>query len=396
MTSLFWIWVAGMLVLAVGLVVRPLYKGGTDSVISGQQRNLGLLQQQLAEYQQQVTDGLLSHSDFELHKQELLQRLSIESMGAENQTLVHGKGRWMIPLLLIFLPLTTLSLYAMLGEPFAMTKAVQQQQAQQNQSEIAANINKLISHLSQTPDDWNAWLMLGRGYLYLEQYPKAVEVFGKLKQWQPQSVDVLLLYAESVALTQQGQLSGDAVEPIQQAIALEPTNNNALWLAGALALEQGMQDAAIGYWQQLVKQLPADSEAIQKVQQALAMASSTLNPSTPSIAIKLEVSIAAAVLAQAKPDQTVFIYAQALNGPKMPLAIVKKTVKDLPLSIELNDSMAMQPGMSLAQFDAVKLVARLSASGNATPQAGDFIGSTEVQLPVNDQAIHLIIEHLLQ
>jgi cytochrome c-type biogenesis protein CcmH len=80
---------------------------------------------------------------------------------------------------------------------------------------------------------------------------------------------------------------------------------------------------------------------------------------------------------QAKPEDTVFIYAQAHSGPKMPLAIIRKQVKDLPLTVSLSDADAMMPAMKLSTFKAARLLARISNSGNAMPQPGDLIGTIE-------------------
>jgi cytochrome c-type biogenesis protein CcmH len=73
----------------------------------------------------------------------------------------------------------------------------------------------------------------------------------------------------------------------------------------------------------------------------------------------------------------VFIFAQAAQGPKMPLAIVRKQVKDLPYPFSLDDSMAMSPAMKISSFPDVVVAARVSKSGNAMPQAGDLEGTSK-------------------
>jgi cytochrome c-type biogenesis protein CcmH len=150
-------------------------------------------------------------------------------------------------------------------------------------------------------------------------------------------------------------------------------------------------------------QLPPESDGSKQVQQMIAeLAAQEANTeadagtaSQASVAIttriQVSVDIAPAQKAGTQPQQTVFIYAQALNGPKMPLAIVRKKLADLPLTVELNDSMAMQPGMHLADFKRLKIVARVSKSGDAIPKTGDLIGSSELNVTSDTQAISLLI-----
>jgi cytochrome c-type biogenesis protein CcmH len=102
------------------------------------------------------------------------------------------------------------------------------------------------------------------------------------------------------------------------------------------------------------------------------------------------VSLSPKLQKAAAAEDTVFIYAQALSGPKMPLAIVRKHVSDLPLAVSLNDSMAMMPNMKLSNFASVKLLARISKSGNAMTQPNDLIGIIE-QVDLTDKSIHKII-----
>jgi len=149
--------------------------------------------------------------------------------------------------------------------------------------------------------------------------------------------------------------------------------------------------------------LPPGSEPRQEIESLLTrIADNTLktptqNQSEPvqqgkvsDLAVSIQVSLAPELLKSTSPEETVFIYAQALSGPKMPLAIVRKQVSDLPLTVSLNDSMAMMPNMKLSNFANVKLLARISKSGNAMTQPGDLIGSID-QVALTDKKPHKII-----
>ncbi|MEY3881870.1 MAG: c-type cytochrome biosis protein CcmI, partial [Pseudomonadota bacterium] len=192
-------------------------------------------------------------------------------------------------------------------------------------------------------------------------------------------------------------------ELINKALSLEPDNLNALWLGGMAKAQQGDAPTAIKLWKKLAASLPPGSEPRQEIESLLTRIADN-TPKTPTqsqsepaqqdkvsdLAVSVQVSLAPELLKSTSPEETVFIYAQALSGPKMPLAIVRKQVSDLPLTVSLNDSMAMMPNMKLSNFANVKLLARISKSGNAMTQLGDLIGSID-QVTLTDKKAHKII-----
>jgi cytochrome c-type biogenesis protein CcmH len=173
-----------------------------------------------------------------------------------------------------------------------------------------------------------------------------------------------------------------------KALTIEPNNLNGLWFAAMANAQHGDKKTAVGYLRKLEAVLPADSPDKQQIHELIvnsesALANATSAPASKSaassgVSVAIQVSLAAELQADAKPDDTVFIYAQALSGPKMPLAIVRKQVKDLPLSASLSDAQSMLPNMKLSSFKQVRLLARISKSGNPMPQAGDLIGVIEL------------------
>lgn len=382
-----------MLAVALLLLVLPLLKNHALARVDGTQRNADIARQRHAELKQQLRDGLLSQTQYDEQYLELQQSLNDDLDTDPGQRPQTGNGRWAIPVIVLFLPLLSLLLYFHLADPEALQKAEIQQANDKTVTEVRTMIARIIERLKQNPDDIEGWLMLGRSYKYLQQYPDAAKVFAKLYQIQPDNPEVLLNYAESLAMVRNGQLAGEPAALAYKAVKLAPDNNDALWMAGMAKAEEGEAEQAIAYWQKLAGQLPAGSASQQQVQQMITEAAARQSETTGSVAtnIGVRVEIDAALKPQVQAGQTVFIYAQALNGPKMPLAIVRKLVADLPVSVNLNDTMAMQPNLHLADFKQLKIVARISKTGDASTQTGDFIGASELSLPANDQPVSVLI-----
>ncbi len=385
MNTLFWLVIAGLLAVALLLAVLPLLKKDALAEVDGEQRNLKIARQQLADLKQQLQEGVLSEAQFDEQYLELQQSLNDDLDADIKPRYIAGSGRWMIPVIVLLIPALSVFLYLFLGDTNALNKAEQQLAEQQQVAKLQAAIPPLLERLKQNPDDMEGWMMLGRSYAYLQQYQNAVDVFAELNRRQPNNPDVLLSYADSLAMSQNGQLVGEPAALVYKALQLAPENHDALWLAGVAKVEEGDAAQAIVHWEKLAGMLPAGSDALKQVRQMIAeIAVQQPDKQTTSAAmtnINIHVELDASIKTHVQPQQTVFIYAQALNGPKMPLAIVRKQVADLPLDVVLNDTMAMQPNMHLADFKQLKIIARVSKTGNASTQAGDFIGAVELNLP---------------
>jgi cytochrome c-type biogenesis protein CcmH len=214
----------------------------------------------------------------------------------------------------------------------------------------------------------------------------------------------------------QGQsLRGKPTELINKALKIDPDSMKGLALAGSAAMERGDFAAAIKHWERLRSLLPADSEDARMIEGGLAEARQMLShikggkppamleqiaPPAQAVASGKERITGKVVLGdnlkgKYSPDDTVFVLARAAEGPKMPLAILRKQVRDLPLTFELDDSMAMQPQMKLSAFDQVVVVARISKSGTAMPEAGDAQGMSQALKP-GTKGVNLKIDQMVK
>jgi cytochrome c-type biogenesis protein CcmH len=368
----------GLLILAALLIVLPpIWRSREIAAADQDQRNIVIARQRLVELQEQLQTGTLTQAQYEEQRAELEVALS-DDLDIPTQAKASGtKGRWMVFVLVLLVPLTALTLYAGLGS-YASLNQTSDNSAMPGPEDINRMVAGLAARMKSNPNDAQGWLMLGRSYKYLQQYPEAADAFAQAYRLLGDQAEVLLSYADALAMANDGRLSGKPAELVFKALALEPNNMTGLWLGGMAKAEAGDAAGAVQLWRKLEALLPPDSEARQEIQTLMANVENRRPEEQPTEAaspgIDVEVSLAPELKSKISPEQTVFIYAQALSGPKMPLAIVRKQVSDLPLTVNLNDSMAMMPEMKLSRFDQVKLIARISKSGNATQQPGDLIG----------------------
>jgi cytochrome c-type biogenesis protein CcmH len=304
----------------------------------------------------------------------------------------------MAPVLIFAIPLMAGSFYLALGNYQLINQEDQptaSNQATSEQEQISKMVGGLAERLKEQPDDALGWTMLGRSYKYLQQYPKAVEAFEHAYKLIGDKPEIMLLYADALAFANNEQMAGKPAELVFKALTMEPNNVTGLWLGGMAKAQTGDFAAAMDLWKKLEAQLPAGSEAQQEIQGLLVKLAAQIpegaaaQPSK-TVSIDVQVSLAPELQKSASPKDTVFIYAQALSGPKMPLAIVRKQVSELPLTVSLTDAMAMMPNMKLSNFEQVKLLARVSKSGDAMQQPGDLIGTIE-QVSLADKTPHKIV-----
>jgi len=267
--------------------------------------------------------------------------------------------------------------------------------------QIAEMVDQLAERLKQKPDDAQGWIMLARSYTVLGRFAEAIPAYARATELQPNNAQVLADYADAVAATKGTANNPQSIALIQRALQADPKHPKALALSGTVAYERGDYPAAMAEWQKIADQLPPGSDLNERVQASIAdareRATGTRAAPTPAPPSSATVAAAAppasaakatassvsgvvtldpALAAQAAPDDTLFVFARPASGGRMPLALLRATVKDLPLSFTLDDSMAMSPAANLSSASQVTISARISKRGNAVPQPGDLLGET--------------------
>lgn len=421
--------------LALAFIITPLVSKRYARNESNQrgQLNLAVLRDQLRELEQDLKQGIIDQAAYASARHELEIRVA-QDVGTDNRgsNASAASLKLALPLSLAVLVLTG-GLYQILGNKDGLDPAKLTASAQGGKvgpEQINAMLAQLVDHLKQEPNDTKGWAILARGYAGLGRFAEANQAYAKLLALQPASAEVLTDAADAMAMSQGQSLQGEPEKLLQRALALEPKNVKALILLGTAKYDRKDFAGAVVLWQQMRALLPPDSSLLQaadaNIRQAQILAAggnpddlakvansgagvaansaangtngaapapnpagtgATAVAGTPAgkvdgkaaggvATISGSVDIDPAARSQLAPTDTVFIFARAPEGgPRFPLAVLRKQVKDLPLQFTLDDTLAMMPDAKLSGFKQVQVGARISKTGNAIAASGDWEGS---------------------
>ena len=394
--ALFWAIAAALLLLALWMVLGALRRAPPPSAApSASQSNLQLLKTQLQQLDQDLTQGALDAAQHRSARAEIERRV-LEEESVAVAPVRSGSPRATLLLLAVAVPVLVLGLYASLGTPAALSPQARSAPGEPTPQEVEAMVAKLAERMEKQPPgnvaDLEGWVMLGRSYAVMQRYPEATRAFARALQLAPGDAQILVDQADVLAMQQGGNLLGEPLRLIEQALQSDPSNLKALALAGTAAFDRKDYAAAIGYWGRARASAPQDSEFARSLDQSIADARSAAGgslaaagpaasaaaapPAAGAQSISGRVSVAPALAARVAPGDTLFVFARAVEGPRIPLAILKRSAAELPLSFTLDDSMAMSPELKLSGFANVVISARISKSGDAMPQSGDLEGQS--------------------
>lgn len=382
---------AVLVVVALAFLLPPLLRRAPAAGVSTDAANISVYRDQLAELEADVRRGVITEAQSAQARTEIERRLA-DDLGTSSQAAPAARPARVVAIIVaVAIPLIAIAGYALLGKPEALDPekrlgmTVEQAAARTKMIEMTA---KLAARAKEKPEDPIGWAMLGRAYRMLGKLPEASRAYGKSVQLKSDDPDILVEYAESLGMAQNGRFEGEPLAMAKRALALDPKSEKALALLGTVAFEAGDFKSAVEYWERLLALADPGTDFAKAVEGGLAEARAGLEAakSAPASRITGKVSIDASLAASAPPDAVVFIFARAAQGPRMPLAVQRMKVKDLPADFALDDSLAMAPGMKISAFESVVVGARVSISGSATPQSGDLEGTTT---PVKPGAVGL-------
>jgi cytochrome c-type biogenesis protein CcmH len=398
-------------VLVLVWLLRPLLRGARAKAVSNATRqalNTAIYRDQLVELESDRAAGSLAETDCEQARIELQQRLLADAAEADVVPAAAAPAKRSALALVLLLPLGAALLYLWLGNPNAMKPLPAEHEiASAGFEEMVEN---LAARLKKNPDDVQGWVMLARSYKSMRRFDEADKAFAHLVGILDTDAGLLTEYADLLAFRAGGNFEGKPLELVNRALQVDPANPMALNLAGTAAYNRQDFAAAARYWETLLKALPPESEdakaiaaslaeARQKTGAAPAIAGNTQAPAAqaaidPAKSVSGKVTLGPALAGKAQPDDTLFVFARAVNGPRMPLAVLRKRVSDLPLSFTLDDSLALNPEMKISGVAEVKVEARVSKSGQAMPQKDDLIGESG-PLKLGAKNVNILIERVV-
>jgi cytochrome c-type biogenesis protein CcmH len=424
-----------MLIGALAFVLVPLLRSrsaraeGSAKNLSDNASNVAIFRAQKAEIEQDFAGALISADERDQALQELSIRIasevkvdaaSLDSLPATSN--VISRGVWIFATIAVIgIPLSAVLMYATLGSPQLVTGVAGAARAPSNTNtnananasakppdaadvspevtdkQILAMVDSLAEKMQKNPGDPKGWVLLARSQNALGRYAEAAKSYERAVVLLPNDAQILADYADASAMTQDGRFDGKPLTLIKQALQADPNNMKALALAGTAEMRLGNKAQSLKHWQKLKTLVAKDSDDARELDSIIAEVSGgsegkpTLAAAQPAPAatsapaavvgpVKTtsgSVTIAPELAAKIAPSDTLFVFARAVNGPKMPLAIVRVPApKTWPFQFSLNDSMAMAPGMNLSAFPEVTIEARISKSGGAQPQPGDLVGQS--------------------
>jgi cytochrome c-type biogenesis protein CcmH len=324
----------------------------------------------------------------------------------------NQNGRWMIVLIALVLPVCSGVLYWHYGA-YEVIENPELAQAKKPEPVVAAPdmsldemIDAIKQKLQQNPEDARGWFALGKTLMAKQAFEQGLAAFERTNQLAPNEPGVIFSLADAMAIVNNGKIEDSTLALINQGLSIDPVNPSGLWLAGLAEEQRGNFKKAHQYWVDLLPKISNDRESSYEVRSLITMMEERdpeivkfdeNSPPADFASVVLAVDINEDLRNQSDPEDSVFVYAKAMNGPPMPLAVQRIKVRDLPAEIRLSDSDAMIPNMKLSLFDQVIVGARVSKSGQPVAKPGDyFIEVESVDSQNNTNAIELLINQVKQ
>ncbi len=417
----------GLMTLAIAaLVVLPVIKAGRMGRSS--QKDVFWLsrkvyEDRLAELHKDVASGELTQDEFASLQAELARTLLNEQKGFEEHKghdsasslgnpAETSASRWALFIVLLIMVLGPLYYGRMLYNPhlgawWALEQRLEPEvdrvmsgqapQLAQGSYSMDDFVRILQTRVEQYPDRYDVWAAIGMSYLQASVPDVASIALQRAHDLKPDDLTLALALAHARVYASNGQIDRQTQGLLKDILKKAPGQLEAELLLAEGSYNVNDYATAIPAYKALLADpnagFSASDRAVFERHLAQSEQRATADAQNSQLAPELDVDVnLPARLRNTDPHATVYVFAKALNGPPMPLAVARYPLSALPGQVVLNDSMAMIPAMKLSVFPEVKVGAVLSLSGQAVPQEGDWVSATVVSSTLGRQQIHLSID----
>jgi len=409
----FWLAVAGLTVLALVFIFAPFFVNFRGNSIERVDNNVAIYKSQLAELELDKQAGRVSEEDYQSQTLEV-QRNLLNDTSQESEALDNtSSSNWLMPILAVVMIVGGVLIYQDLGaeNEVAISELLKRSyQGDFDKEDSLELLARLETQSHKKPKDVETWYLLGRLNFELGNYNDAVLGFNgvltnlpaEAKQDQAMAMAQL---AQAQFFASDRNLDKATESMLLDVLKIIPQETTSLGLLGVAAFDQQRFLEAIHYWQRLLKLMPANNPntvaikgGIEKARSQLTQAQlATLEEkASPSVAtsIVVTVDLADSIKRQVPQNSDVFVLAKAKSGPPMPLAVKRLTVSEWPITVTLDDSMAMMESLKMSNFEEVVITARISKSGVGNAKAGDIEGKSTA-ISISTKQAHITINKIL-
>jgi cytochrome c-type biogenesis protein CcmH len=368
------IWFGVMLALSIAWAVWFLKRPLADNGVDLEQSNIDIGKQKKLELQADLAQGLIDQEQFEQALEEISNTLALELKQADSKTLTKSNANIWIVVVVVLLPIFTISVYQNLSNytPTSKSAAIDLPPLTLDQSVV-----KIEQHLKENPQDVKAWKMLGLSYFDLNKIEESLKAYEKAYQIDSSDPRLLVEYASALISANDDQFTPKPIGLIKKALEIEPNAPDALYLAGLFAANAQDFKLAKTLWNKAFSALPEQSVDRQALVSILAELS-RVESGDISNTVTVNVVISDEILASRSADDYLMIYAKAAQGRPMPIAIQKLPIKAFNGQIVLSDMNSIMSDKLLSQHDKAIVVVRISATGGAMKQADDLQVASEI------------------
>ncbi len=398
----FWIAASALLLVALAFLLLPILRGRRAQAEEDRTAlNVALYEERLAELTAQHAAGTLSDAQLEAGRADAAREL-LEDTENSDSPKIAKLGRSVPLIAAVLVPLVGYGLYMHWGASDKVQMARQFSEQPRTVGEMTAHLEQAVK---EQPDSAEAWYFLGRTYMNQERPADAAKAFARVVELAGRQPELLGQWAQAQYFAGDRQWSEQLQALTDEALQADPQELTSLGLLGIAAYEEGRYQDAVRFWEQLVAALPENDPSREAIRGGIERARQQVDggsgnaaageapaaASTQAAALQIQVQLDPKVAETVSPEDSVFVFARAVNGPPVPLAAKRLTVGDLPATVTLSDADAMVPSLKISSVEQVTVMARVSRTGDATK--GEWMGQSEALETRGDKnAVRLMID----